>query len=271
MWINGIEQSTLAASDRGLQFGDGCFTTAAVQQGKILLLERHIQRLREGCERLLINGIDWLQLENEMRQAARDQRQAVLKVILSAGSGGRGYSRKGGGEPTRIVSLAAWPQHYADLQQRGASLALSPIRLARNPQFAGLKHLNRLEQVMIRAHLDQTDADEALVLDTEGWVVECCAANLFWRRGSEIFTPDLRWAGVDGIMRRSLMAQLAAAGQACRVVQCEPDALLAADEIVICNALMPVLPVRQLEAVNFTQRTLFNQLHASCKKIMDAS
>ncbi|WP_336755000.1 aminodeoxychorismate lyase [Pantoea sp. USHLN298] len=271
MWINGIEQSTLAASDRGLQFGDGCFTTAAVQHGKILLLERHMQRLQESCERLLISGIDWLQLENEMRQAAQQQTQVVLKVILSAGSGGRGYSRKGCGEPTRIVSLAPWPQHYADLQQLGVSLAISPIRLARNPQFAGLKHLNRLEQVMIRTHLDQTDADEALVLDTEGWVVECCAANLFWRQGAEIFTPDLRWAGVDGIMRRCLMAQLAAAGQACRIVQCEPDALLAADEIVICNALMPVLPVRQLESVNFTERTLFKQLYASCKKIMDAS
>ena len=186
-------------------------------------------------------------------------------------SGGRLYSRRGCGEPTRIVSLAPWPQHYSDLQQRGVSLRLSPVRLARNPQFAGIKHLNRLEQVMIRAHLDQTDADEALVLDTEGWVVECCAANLFWRQGSQIFTPDLSASGVDGIMRRSLMAQLAAAGQACQVIKSEPAQLLAADEVVICNALMPVLPVRQIEAVEFTERSLFNQLRASCEKIMDAS
>jgi len=271
MWINGIRQLTLAASDRGLQFGDGCFTTAAVRQGKVLLMARHIQRLKEGCERLWIRGIDWSQLEAEMQQAARDQTQAVLKVILSAGSGGRGYSRTGTGEPTRILSLAPWPQHYTALQQRGASLALSPIRLARNAQFAGIKHLNRLEQVMIRAHLDRTDADEALVLDTEGWVVECCAANLFWRQGADIFTPDLACSGVDGIMRRSLMAHLAAAGQTCHVVQSEPQQLLAADEVVICNALMPVLPVRQIETVSFTARALFNQLHAGCEKIMDAS
>jgi len=109
------------------------------------------------------------------------------------------------------------------------------------------------------------------VLDTEGWVVECCAANLFWRQGSQIFTPDLSASGVDGIMRRSLMAQLAAAGQACQVIKSEPAQLLAADEVVICNALMPVLPVRQIEAVEFTERSLFNQLRASCEKIMDAS
>lgn len=271
MWINGVKQSTLAASDRGMQFGDGCFTTAAVLQGKILLLESHMHRLKAGCERLWIGDVDWDQLEAEMKQAAHEQTQAVLKVIISAGSGGRGYSRLGCCEPTRIVSLAPWPQHYAGLQQQGASLRLSPVRLARNPQFAGIKHLNRLEQVMIRAHLDQTDADEALVLDTEGWVVECCAANLFWRQGRQIFTPDVSAAGVDGIMRRSLMAQLAAAGHACQVIKSEPAQLLDADEVVICNALMPVLPVRQIEAVQFTERSLFNQLHASCKKIMDAS
>ncbi|HAH13780.1 MAG TPA: aminodeoxychorismate lyase, partial [Pantoea agglomerans] len=79
MWINGLKQSMLAASDRGLQFGDGCFTTAAVRQGKIVLLDSHIQRLKVGCERLWIDGVDWLQLETEMRQAAQQHTQAVLK------------------------------------------------------------------------------------------------------------------------------------------------------------------------------------------------
>jgi 4-amino-4-deoxychorismate lyase len=270
MWINGIRQSQLAASDRAVQFGDGCFTTAAVKAGKILLLEMHLQRLQQASERLWLQGVNWQQLREEMLQIAQHQHQAVLKVVLTAGSGGRGYSRNGGGEPTRILSLAAWPQHYAALQHTGVKLDISPIRLARNPQFAGIKHLNRLEQVMIRAHLDQTDADEALVLDTDGWVVECCAANLFWRQGSKVFTPDLTAAGVDGIMRRSLMAQLLASGQSCQVVQSLPAQLLMADEVVICNALMPVLPVRQIGTVNFTERRLFNQLQASCEEIMEA-
>ncbi|WP_312120791.1 aminodeoxychorismate lyase, partial [Pantoea vagans] len=178
MWINGVKQSTLAASDRGMQFGDGCFTTAAVLQGKILLLESHMQRLKAGCERLWIGGVDWDQLEAEMRQAAQEQAQTVLKTIISAGSGGRGYSRLGCGEPTRIVSLAPWPQHYAGLQQHGASLRLSPVRLARTPQFACIKHLHRLEQVMLLAPLAPTDADAALVLYPAGWVVDCCAALL---------------------------------------------------------------------------------------------
>lgn len=264
MWINGTAQSSLPASERATQFGDGCFTTAAIIHGAVQLPEAHLQRLREGCERLMMPAVDWTRLESEMRAAAQPHAQGVLKVILSAGSGGRGYSRSGVTGATRIVSVSAWPAHYQALRTQGVRLQTSPVRLAQNPLLAGIKHLNRLEQVLIRAHLDQSDADEALVLDTAGAVVECCAANLFWRQGDRVFTPDLSLAGVDGIMRRRLMAQMAAAGQACHVVRAEAAQLMAADEVVICNALMPVLPVRQLDDKLFSQRALYHRLQDSC-------
>jgi 4-amino-4-deoxychorismate lyase len=264
MWINGTEQPTLLASDRATQFGDGCFTTAAIRHGAVQLLEAHLRRLREGCARLMMPPVDWARLESEMRAAAQPHAQGVLKVIISAGSGGRGYSRRGVSDATRIVSVSPWPAHYQPLRAQGVRLQTSPVRLAQNPLLAGIKHLNRLEQVLIRAHLDQSDADEALVLDTAGAVVECCAANLFWRQGENVFTPDLSQAGVDGVMRRHLMAQMAAAGQICHVVRAEAAQLLAADEIVICNALMPLLPVRQLDDRLFSARALYHRLQDSC-------
>ncbi|MBS0879122.1 aminodeoxychorismate lyase [Pantoea sp. JGM49] len=270
MWINGVEQFELSARDRAVQFGDGCFTTAAVVAGKIQLLNAHLQRLQEGCERLFIPLPDMAQLAEEMQHAANGQTQSVLKVILTPGVGGRGYSRTGCTTPTRILSLSPWPQHYTTLQQQGAALITSPVRLARNPLLAGLKHLNRLEQVLIRQQLDYTDADEALVLDTAGTVVECCAANLFWRKGDQVFTPRLEQAGVDGIMRRYLMAQIASEGQACQLIEGSREDVLNADEVVICNALMPVLPVRKIDDVSFTARTLYQQLYNSCQK-MEAS
>lgn len=270
MWINGVAQNELSARDRAVQFGDGCFTTAAVLNGKIQLLDAHLQRLQECCERLFIPQPDMQQLREEMQHAAATQSQAVLKVILTPGAGGRGYSRAGCTAPTRILSLSPWPQHYATLQQQGATLVTSPVALARNPLLAGLKHLNRLEQVLIRQHLDQTDGDEALVLDTEGTVVECCAANLFWRKGEHIYTPRLEQAGVNGIMRRYLMAQMARAGQSCQLIDGSRDEVLNADEVVICNALMPVLPVRKIDDVSFTARTLYQQLFTCCQT-MEAS
>ncbi|ORM64616.1 aminodeoxychorismate lyase [Pantoea rodasii] len=270
MWINGVAQTELSARDRAVQFGDGCFTTAAVVGGKIQLLNAHLQRLHESCERLFMPLPDLTQLAEEMQQAAAGQVRAVMKVILTPGAGGRGYSRTGCETPTRIISLSPWPQHYAALQLHGARLVTSPIPLARNPLLAGLKHLNRLEQVLIRQHIDQTDADEALVLDTAGTVVECCAANLFWRKGEKIYTPHLDHAGVNGIMRRFLMAQMAMAGQSCELMDGSREDVLNADEVVLCNALMPVLPVRQIDDVLFTARSLYQQLQASCQK-MEAS
>ncbi|MEQ4939792.1 aminodeoxychorismate lyase, partial [Proteus terrae] len=161
--INGVEQDTLAANDRAAQFGDGCFTTARIQQGQVALLDAHLQRLQTTCEKLQIPFHDWLTLSEEMQRLARPHAQGVLKVILTRGVGGRGYSTAGCVSPTRILSVSPFPAHYARWREEGITLTQSPVPLGRNPWLAGLKHLNRLEQVLIRSHLEQTDADEALV------------------------------------------------------------------------------------------------------------
>ncbi|RRA40461.1 aminodeoxychorismate lyase, partial [Cronobacter sakazakii] len=200
-------------------------------------------RLHEGCERLMIPVPDIDTLRNEMRQAAQGQGSAVVKVIISRGAGKRGYSIAGCDAPTRIVSRGAYPDFYSEWHERGVSLATSPVRLGRNPHLAGIKHLNRLEQVLIRTHLEQTSADEALVLDSEGWVTECCAANLFWRKGKAVFTPRLDQAGVDGLMRRHIIGLLNQSVWRLSEINAPASALEEADEVFICNALMPLVPV----------------------------
>ena len=264
--INGIEQDCLSATDRAVQFGDGCFTTARVRDGVVHLLEAHLARLHEGCERLMIPVPDIDTLRNEMRQAAQGQGSAVVKVIISRGAGKRGYSIAGCSAPTRIVSRSAYPDFYCEWRERGVSLATSLVRLGRNPHLAGIKHLNRLEQVLIRTHLEQTSADEALVLDSEGWVTECCAANLLWRKGREVFTPSLAQAGVNGIMRQFCLQQLAHAGFRVVEVNAKEEALLSADEVVICNALMPVIAVRAYDQQRWSSRELFQFLAPICEQ-----
>lgn len=264
--INGIKQAQLPASDRAIQFGDGCFTTARIVEGKVCLLEAHLQRLRTACEKLFIPFAQWTALENEMTDQAHGVERGVLKVIITRGSGGRGYSAAGCQDPVRILSVSAWPAHYDRWRQEGITLALSPVRLGRNPQLAGIKHLNRLEQVLIRSHLEQTDADEALVLDSEGFITECCAANLFWRQGKDVFTPRLDQAGVNGLMRQFCLRQLAHSGFRVVEVQAREAALADADEIVVCNALMPVVPVRQYGPHHFISRELYSFLAPLCEQ-----
>ncbi len=261
-WVNGRVESRIDTGDRAVQFGDGCFTTARVRNGLTEFAAAHLQRLQQGCERLLITQVNWAALEQEMATAARYQQDGVLKVIISRGSGGRGYSATGCGDATRIISLAPYPAHYHRLRQSGVKLALSPVRLGKNPLLAGIKHLNRLEQVLIRSHLEQTDADEALVLDTDGMLVECCAANLFWRIGQQVYTPDLSSSGVNGIQRQRVMQQTKALGYRLTEVRADPDVLADAEELLITNTLMPVLPVSQTEQRCYASHQLFHLLNS---------
>ncbi|MGV3346288.1 aminodeoxychorismate lyase [Enterobacteriaceae bacterium LUAb1] len=263
-WVNGKKQTMISAGDRGLQFGDGNFTTARVTQGKIAHLSAHLLRLQSACERLLMPEIDFCVLEQEMCAVAEQQQQGVLKVILTRGNGGRGYSFQGCRQVTRILSCSPYPAHYTAWLEKGLCLMPAPIRLSRNPLLAGIKHLNRLEQIMIRASLEQSDADEALVLDTDGWLVECCAANVFWRKGQQVLTPDLSQAGVRGIMRDHILTQLTLLGYQTDIVQARPDVLADADEVFICNALMPVLPVTRINQWRYTSRKLCDQLRTCC-------
>lgn len=264
MWINGQQQDALTVRDRAVQFGDGCFTTSHVDSGRIKWLPAHIERLRYAAERLLITGVAWMRLEQEMVALASTQQQAVLKVILTRGCGGHGYSPAGCAHPARIISVLPYPAHYPDLQRRGVQLETSPVRLSLNPLLAGIKHLNRLEQVLIRSSLEESTADEALVLDYEGFVVECCAANLFWRKQYQVFTPDVSQAGVRGIMRQHVIEVLRQQGYTCTEVRVPPSALADADEVFITNALMPVLPVNQIDRHCFTSRNLFNLVSPQC-------
>lgn len=263
--INGQWQNNLPANDRAVQFGDGCFTTAAVKNGKLSFSEQHIRRLQLACEKLQLPFTDWALLAEEMQMLAAQQQQAVLKVIISRGSGGRGYSAANCFEPTRILSLSAFPTFYQDWKSTGVTLTLSPVCLGVNPHLAGIKHLNRLEQVIIRTHLEQTNADEALVLDSHGWLTECCAANLFWRKGNTVFTPFVDMAGVNGTMRQHIKAILSGSQWHVQEVRERVETLADADELILCNALMPVVPVKQAQSWHYTSRELYHFLAPLCE------
>lgn len=263
--INGQRQSDVAVGDRAVQFGDGCFTTARILSGQVRYQQQHLLRLRQACEALLIVDVDWQALSQEIEACVAGVSEGVLKVILTRGSGGRGYSARGCKSATRIVSVFPRPTLYDRWRKEGIRLACSPVRLGQNPALAGIKHLNRLEQVLIRTRLEQTDAQEALVLDSDGSLVECCAANLFWRKGGQVCTPYVDKSGVNGTMRQHIIASLAESRWRCEQVREPLETLADADEVIICNALMPVLPVRQAEMWHYQPGPLYHFLAPLCE------
>lgn len=242
--LNGQPDAPLTVDDRGLTYGDGLFETIAVRGGEPQHLELHLARLREGCARLRLPFTDWPALAAEIRRLAEGRDRAVVKAIVTRGPGGRGYRPPSETRCTRIVALHAWPDWPDAWKREGVAVRLCSTRLAGNPALAGLKHLNRLEQVLARAEWDDPGIAEGLMLDTEGRLVEGVMTNLFFVMEGELRTPSLERAGVAGIMRRRILEAAPRLGHACRMVAGPtPEELWRADEVFVCNSVAGIWPV----------------------------
>ena len=266
MWlINGVAANQLPVNDRAIALGDGFFTTLQLRRGFPLLWDLHAERLLMTARSLYFKAPDLSRIHDELCELARLQgaQRVTGKVVITRGSGSRGYSIAGCDHPVRIVSLHDYPVAYEGWQHEGIHLAVCHGRLGHTPLLAGLKTLNRLEQVLLKAELEQRGAAEGVVLDEQGFVIEAVTANLFWRRDSVVYTPELRLAGVRGVMRSWVMQALARAGIECREVQASLADLLHADECFITNALMEIVPVRGIEDVRYNDYSLARQLQAT--------
>jgi 4-amino-4-deoxychorismate lyase len=138
----------------------------------------------------------------------------------------------------------AQPGAPADVGARWCSL-----RLARQPRLAGIKHLNRLENVLARAEWDDPAIAEGLLCDDSGAVIGGVMSNLFWIRDGELFTPDLSECGVAGVARARLLRGAARLGISAHIVRLPPAAILAADEIMISNSIIGVRRIARLDDV----------------------
>jgi len=250
MLINGAASTQLDARDRGLHYGDGVFTTLRVRDGAAALWESHVARVQSGCRHLGIALPDAAQLHAEAQRVCAGAARGVLKIIITRGVGGRGYAPPRPASPTRIVALYPWPDFPVTHWSVGVVVRVNAMRLARNPMLAGIKHLNRLEQVLARAEWDDAAIAEGLMLDDTNQVIEATAANVFMVRDGEVLTPRLHECGVAGVLRARVMELAQATGVPVRECTLSLDAARSADEIFLTNSVIGVWPVRELDNIS---------------------
>ncbi|MGH8488228.1 MAG: aminodeoxychorismate lyase [Gammaproteobacteria bacterium] len=256
--VNGKPGACVNASDRGLHYGDGLFETLAIVNGTLRYWDRHYTRLALGCERLGFPRPEEPLLLQEAHGCCNGVQRGVLKLILTRGIGRRGYRAAIPAVPTRIWTLYAWPEYPDHYWQRGITVRLCTTRLARNRSLAGVKHLNRLEQVLARSEWDDPGIAEGLMLDTAGFLTEGTMSNVFLVRGGELFTPDLSVAGVYGIMRGVIVEAAKRLGVQTRVKAMRLNELWCADEAFVCNSVIGIWPIAQVIA---RRRHLFEAGH----------
>ena len=228
----------IAPDDRALAYGDGLFETLRVHAGTLPWWDAHWARLARGAARLGIALPDPGQVRAEAAALFDDGGSGVLKLLVSRGGGARGYAPSKHATPRWMLARHPLPAAGGPLRA-----AWCETRLALQPALAGLKHCNRLEQVLARAESDAAGADEGLVQDAEGNVVSATAANLFVLRDGDWLTPPVDRCGVAGICRASLLGPLRAREQ--RLSRADVET---ADAVLLCNAVRGILPLASLGA-----------------------
>ncbi|MCG6657852.1 aminodeoxychorismate lyase [Halomonas campisalis] len=233
------EEGAVPLDDRGLAYGDGLFETVLVRDGEALLWEAHLARLARGCRALGLPMPARDRLDSLPGQAGEGLR--VLKLILTRGSGGRGYLPPA--EPSPRLRWQAAPFSPQPHRWRaGVRVRLCRLRLGLQPALAGLKHLNRLENVLARQEWQDPEVAEGLLCDSDGWLVEATCMNLFWRRDGRLETPRLDRCGVAGTLRAALLEALPIAE-----VDAGPEVLLDAEAAWLGNSLQGVWPLARLD------------------------
>lgn len=254
--INGRNDILISPLDRGFAYGDGVFRTLAVRYGLADHWDRHYRKLVEDCNVLgIVCPAAELLLADIGHLFTRDE-QAVAKIMITRGEGARGYALPALAQPTRVVVKTALPEYPAVNFSKGVSLHLCRLQLAHQPELAGIKHLNRLENVLARMEWTDGAVADGLLLDQSGNVIECTMSNLFARYDSTLLTPDLSMCGVAGITRQHILELAPALGYHASITHLSLPELMQADEMVICNSLYGVWQVRELN----NQRWPFSDL-----------
>ena len=249
--VDGQINGTVSPLDRGFAYGDGLFETMRFQAGRLPLWEQHKKRLLYGCRRLQIPLAEAvLSAHRDALGAVAAQRRidsGVVKVVVTRGEGGRGYATPQVLEPTVVAGLYPGPGYPADYRREGVRVRICEQRLSSNTTLAGLKHLNRLENVLARREWSDSDTVEGLMLDRDDYVIEATASNVFMVDGKTLLTPALHRCGVAGIARQIIIEILAArAGLAVRETNLSVQAFERAEEVFLCNSVNGIWPVAAL-------------------------
>lgn len=244
--VNGRAGAAIDPLDRGLHYGDGLFETIAIVGGRPRFLDWHFERLAGGARVLGFPAPDLDALRADIAGVAAGPR-CVVKLVLTRGPGERGYRPPRDPRPTRIVAASPWPAGPPGAATTGVRVGWCRMRLARNGVLAGLKHLNRLEQVLARAEWDDDTMDEGLMQDDRGRVIAATQANLFAYVDGGWVTPRLDECGVAGVMRRAFRAWCDDQGIRVAERSLEVADVAAATSLVLTNALIGAWPVATLD------------------------
>jgi 4-amino-4-deoxychorismate lyase len=253
-WLDGAPSTSLSVFDRGLQFGDGVFETMRFRRDRVDFLALHLDRLQRGLNRLLL-PVAMARIESDLRMlcdeiVSQGIEDAVIKLIVTRGVAPRGYSPDLA--KSASVILQVFPlDPRGQLHQQGVDVTMCRMRLADQPALAGIKHLNRIENVLARGEWKQ-EFHEGLMLSQQGDVIEGTMSNVFFVEGSAstgwvLHTPIIDRCGVSGVMRQVVLQFVASrSGMDVRESAISQARMQQFSAGFLTNAIIGIWPIKSL-------------------------
>lgn len=263
--VNGGLSNQISVHDRGLQYGDGVFRTMRVSAGRVLCWQLHYQKLQYDCAAIGIVCPDSTLLTQELQSLLQQHPDSIAKIIITRGLQSERSYRPSVSLPTRIISISPLPQFPVKFEVEGVKIRVCKTRLANQPRLAGIKHLNRLENIIAVTEWDDPQIAEGVMLDSSDNVIEGTRSNIFAVRAGQMYTPDLTRCGVAGIQRDRVIDWAGKNNVPCQIKFFNLAELTAADEIFLINSVVGLWPVREFIDQN-GQNTIWRQFPI-CKQI----
>ena len=251
--VNGKTIDVISVMDRGLAYGDGLFETIAVKQGKTLLWDLHWQRLEAGCKRLNIDCPEADLVQQELQQllgraSVSHKQQCVIKIVLTRGTGTRGYRIGPGMKTTRILLLGDWPDYHQHYYTEGVKCRICSTRLSLQPLLAGIKHLNRLDQVLARMEWVDMGIAEGIMLDSNDRIIEGTMSNIFFvTEAGKLETPRLTDCGIEGVQKKNIIGLAHSRNMVLEEKDIGVNELGNYREAFLSNSLIGIWPVRSID------------------------
>ena len=268
--VNGAAAAAVCALDRGLAYGDGVFRTFPARRGIPPHWQLHYAKLARDCAALGLAAPDSHVLAAEVKTACEETARAAVKIVITRGPSRRGYRYQGDEEPTRIVIADTQMEAPDRGRADGVRVRLCSTRLAHQPALAGVKHLNRLENVLARAEWNDPDIAEGLMCDADGNVIAGTMTNVFMLAKGVLATPRLDLCGVAGVTRERVLGHAARLDLPCTVMTCTLKDVLRAEEVFVVNSLAGIWPVRELNGERREPGPVTRMLQAALAEEDDA-
>jgi 4-amino-4-deoxychorismate lyase len=259
--VNGSFNQAISPFDRGFAYGDGVFRTIKMVGGLPEYWPQHYQKLVADCAAINIVCPSAELLMSDLSQlfladSETENHAAVAKIIITRGEGNRGYTPPAITAPMRVVLKSDMPEYPEKRFSDGINLTVCETRLAAQPKLAGIKSLNRLENVLARMEWNDSTIADGIMLDMNDNVIECTAANIFARFDDTLITPDLRQCGIAGITRQRITELAPTLSLNISVEMFGLEKLCRADEVVICSSLYGAWQVKTVQVSETQQKSI---------------